>query len=176
MSEWKHIGMVGVDSGQLIVCDPCYIDSEWEYSEYKDIRLYKNKITGKLYGYYTLAASDYVRNNKLDVTFFDHYMSILEDGFTPNFYIENKTWEDFSIKVDNTFSYNGVSHKEDAYKQINYKLGHPGLAVSFETGFGDGCYPVFAKFQHGRIAEIVIKFFDDEDDEEDEESEEDNGE
>ena len=26
---WKLIGNVGVDSGQLMVCDPTYIDSEW---------------------------------------------------------------------------------------------------------------------------------------------------
>ena len=30
MDKWKKIGVVGVDSGQLMVCDPCYIDSEWE--------------------------------------------------------------------------------------------------------------------------------------------------
>ena len=27
---WEKIGVVGVDSGQLLVCDPCYIDSDWE--------------------------------------------------------------------------------------------------------------------------------------------------
>jgi hypothetical protein len=26
----KLIGYVGVDSGQLLVCDPCYIESEWK--------------------------------------------------------------------------------------------------------------------------------------------------
>lgn len=25
----KQIGIVGVDSGQILICDPCYIDSEW---------------------------------------------------------------------------------------------------------------------------------------------------
>ena len=27
---WKKIGVVGVDSGQLMIVDPCYIDSEWK--------------------------------------------------------------------------------------------------------------------------------------------------
>jgi len=27
----KQIGIVGVDSGQILICDPCYIDSEWEH-------------------------------------------------------------------------------------------------------------------------------------------------
>jgi|LSQX01.1.fsa_nt_gb hypothetical protein len=26
----KRIGVVGVDSGQLLLIDPCYIDNEWE--------------------------------------------------------------------------------------------------------------------------------------------------
>lgn len=28
------IGVVGVDSGQLMICDPCYIDSNWERQEF----------------------------------------------------------------------------------------------------------------------------------------------
>ena len=28
------IGYVGVDSGQLLLCDPCYIDSEWEEEDF----------------------------------------------------------------------------------------------------------------------------------------------
>jgi len=30
------IGYVGVDSGQLLVCDPCYIGSEWEDENFDD--------------------------------------------------------------------------------------------------------------------------------------------
>lgn len=26
---WKKIGVVAVDSGQLMICDPCYIDRHW---------------------------------------------------------------------------------------------------------------------------------------------------
>lgn len=32
---WYHIGMVGVDSGQLMICDPCYIDSEWKNEDFE---------------------------------------------------------------------------------------------------------------------------------------------
>jgi hypothetical protein len=31
---WKKIGEAGVDSGQLLICDPCYIDSHWKEEEY----------------------------------------------------------------------------------------------------------------------------------------------
>ena len=38
-----------------------------------------------------------------------------------------------------------------------------GLSVSFPTGYGDGLYPVYAKFnEDGRISKIVIDFFDEE--------------
>jgi hypothetical protein len=31
---WKKIGIVGVDSGMLMVCDPCYVEGEWESEEF----------------------------------------------------------------------------------------------------------------------------------------------
>jgi len=34
--DWVFLGKVGVDSGQLMVCDPCYIDSHWKKEDYKD--------------------------------------------------------------------------------------------------------------------------------------------
>jgi hypothetical protein len=35
MKEEKiKLGVVGVDSGQLIICDPGYIDSEWKKEEF----------------------------------------------------------------------------------------------------------------------------------------------
>jgi hypothetical protein len=31
----KVIGEVGVDSGQILVCDPCYIDSQWKKERFE---------------------------------------------------------------------------------------------------------------------------------------------
>ena len=28
MEKWKKIGMAGVDSGELIICDPCYLNQK----------------------------------------------------------------------------------------------------------------------------------------------------
>lgn len=44
-------------------------------------------------------------------------------------------------------------------KSFSYDMGHEGLGVCFSTGYGDGSYPVKAKFEDGRIKEIKIKFF-----------------
>jgi hypothetical protein len=32
--DWRLLGHVAVDSGQLLVCDPCYIESEWKTDSY----------------------------------------------------------------------------------------------------------------------------------------------
>ena len=29
LAGWVELGAVGVDSGQLLITDPCYIDTEW---------------------------------------------------------------------------------------------------------------------------------------------------
>jgi Protein of unknown function (DUF4241) len=29
-SEWEFAGVVGVDSGQVMIGDPCYLNSEWD--------------------------------------------------------------------------------------------------------------------------------------------------
>lgn len=102
--KWIKLGVVGVDSGQLVICDPCYLDDNWEIEDYNG-----------------------------------------EEGKKPK----------------KNFSYNSVCNLTGSKKQggqINYKLGHAGLAVATATGWGDGCYPVLAKVQHGRITEIKINF------------------
>lgn len=149
--EWVKIGKVGVDSGQLMLCDPCYIDNNWVKEEFVDLRVFSDK-SGKQYAYNTPAARELGSNFEL----FDCFESILSNGKTPNQCISNKEWVEAENKYE-TFSYNGVSHKDDkAYKQINYNLGHPGLAVVFSSGFGDGCYDVFAKIHRGRVYEVKV--------------------
>lgn len=157
--EWIKIGEVGVDSGQLMICDPCYIDSMWEKSEYKDIRLYQNIQTKKYFLYETGAGKRYVNEYLSDdnVVYFKHYQERLLGGTTPNENIENKLWIECEIQEDSSFSYNGVSHTgKKGFKQIKYPLGHDGLAVNFCSGYGDGTYDVFAKIKNGRNWEIKI--------------------
>jgi len=38
----KLVGCVGVDSGQVMICDPCYIDSSWEKKDW-DIKDFKKE-------------------------------------------------------------------------------------------------------------------------------------
>ena len=43
----KLIGHIGVDSGQMLLCDPCYIDSMWSKSEtpadFRDLSSFEGK-------------------------------------------------------------------------------------------------------------------------------------
>lgn len=63
------------------------------------------------------------------------------------------------------------------HKNNSCQFGNLGVCVS--TGYGDGCYPVYAKFQDsgswgGRLAEVKVVFIDEEyDNDYDDEDEED---
>lgn len=103
----KLIGHVAVDSGQLLLCDPCYIDSEWE---------------------------------------------------------KESQWEeeDFTDENKHNFSYNAcvkATLSKDGHGQLNFKLGHAGVGVAFSTAFGDGMYPVYAKYdKDGNLTSVEVMF------------------
>lgn len=43
--------------------------------------------------------------------------------------------------------------------QFDHDLGSPGLGVAVSTGYGDGDYAVYAKFnKEGRVAEVKVVF------------------
>jgi len=42
VDEWVKIGVVGVDSGQLMVCDPCYVDREWRCEDFTKAKANEN--------------------------------------------------------------------------------------------------------------------------------------
>jgi hypothetical protein len=101
-SKLEHIGSFGVDSGQAMVGDPCYLDG-WKTNEGEEWNL-----EGKVGQYSYQGASATTLNDSTGV---------LGDG----------------------------------------------MSVVFNTGYGDGVYPVYAEFNDdGRVARIVIEFVGDE--------------
>lgn len=144
------IGYVGVDSGQLLLCDPCYIDSEWEKEEFRDIRVYEHKITKK------------------KLTFgkdFAHYEEVIPE-YKQTMNQLNKTGEWVELErppSDSEFSYNACANatlSEKGYGQLNYKHGHSGVGVAFSTAFGDGYYPVVAHYMEDdtlRSVEVIFQ-------------------
>lgn len=97
----KLLGYCGVDSGQLLLTDPCYLNG-WKNNNYTD-----------------------------------------------------------DEEKDGNYSYNGACHltcSDDMGGQLINKLGID-IAVAFSTGYGDGCYPVYAIYKDNRIQKIEVKFF-----------------
>ena len=52
-------------------------------------------------------------------------------------------------------------------KQLNYPLGHPGLGVVVQTGYGDGTYPVYATISDEyvggeRVTSVTVEFISEE--------------
>lgn len=101
---WRQIGVCGVDSGQLLITDPCYIDSQWEREAFVP-------------------------------------------GSVPKY----------------PFSYNACAQVTLAKDggQLMFKMGHPGVGVTFSSGIGDGVYPVYALVEEvpgwgKRIVEVKI--------------------
>ena len=141
------LGHVAVDSGQLMICDPCYIDSEWKNEDFEDIRVYKNKHTSKTLTY----GKD-----------FKNYEEVLpEYGKTMNVLLKEHDWEiTESPKPKHGFSYNACAKatlSEDGHGELSFKMGHTGAGLAFGTAFGDGEYPVYAHYdEDGVIVSVTV--------------------
>jgi hypothetical protein len=142
------IGHVAVDSGQLMICDPCYIDSQWENEDFEDIRVYKNKHTGRTLTY----GKD-----------FANYEEVLpEYGKTMNVLISEHDWEVTDRpKSKSGFSYNACAQatlSEEGHGELRFKMGHTGAGLAFSTAFGDGMYPVYAHYdEEGTIISVTVQ-------------------
>lgn len=140
--KWVKLGYAAVDSGQLMVCDPCYLESEWESYD----RIYVDKETGKEYKFETF--EDFVKMRGQPFL----------DGKTID-KLEKEGRLDIKTAPPGEFSYEGACETTLSDKQagqLNFNKGHKGAGVVFSSGWGDGEYPVYARFQEGRIAEVRI--------------------
>lgn len=154
----KVIGEVGVDSGQILVCDPCYIDSEWKHEEVSFDRKHKH-IDGTILQY---------------ETDFRNYEAVIPKyGKTMNQIIADKEAVEMpESPAEHNFSYNACCKKtcrddeDENNGQLNYEMGHPGVGVVTSSGYGDGVYPVVADIddRSGRVKSITVIFIQDEDD------------
>lgn len=140
-----EIGVVGVDSGQVLICDPCYIDSQWKHEDLVPSPATIQFPDGKTEEVMCLSKRwfeliDRVNKGELKM--------VKDHGFA---------------KSKSNFSYPACAEKtsELGYGQLNYELGHSGVGVVSTSGYGDGCYPVYATIEKetGRVKELRIQFF-----------------
>lgn len=156
MSDYKVlIGQIGVDSGQVMIVDPCYL-KEWKDNEFSYKTGLRNKQTGKL-----VCCWDEVEGlGKINwSTPLPEYggkcMNDLAD--------DKENWEQYENYPDEgKFDYSGVCGT--TCKGMFGEIGG-GLAVASRTYMGDGCYPVYAitEGQGGRVKQIIIDFYGNED-------------
>lgn len=141
LSKAKLIGKCGVDSGQLLITDPCYV-RDFISNDYQDIRQYKN------------SQGDILEFRK-DFSNYDE--TIEKYGKTMNQLTDEKVFSHVKHeKNDRTYSYNGCCNATQSKKQGD-SVG--GLGVAISSGYGDGEYPVYAHYNDdGRVAVVVIDF------------------
>lgn len=141
----KEIGVVGVDSGQVIICDPCYIDSHWKNEELEPSPAIIEFPDGHTEEVICLSKRWFELVDRVNT---GELKMIQENGFA---------------NAKNNFSYPACAEKtlNEGYGQLNYELGHAGIGVAATSGYGDGCYSVYAKIvkSTGRIKELRIVFF-----------------
>lgn len=145
--EVVYMGSVGVDSGQLLITDPCYIDSEWLDEPYEDPRVYKDSETNALVRW----GADFTR--------FDETLEPY--GKSPSELIELGRWVQVPPpQLPDTFaySYNAACQATTTkgFGELVYRLGHPGAGVVFGSGWGDGVYPVYGEKHDGRIVRVYV--------------------
>jgi len=137
----KLLGYFGVDSGQVLITDPCYL------KEFKSNEM-------KIDTIYTLKHPDGKTEKVVASMSNKRWRELIDD-------INNgkiKTIKREYSKTSKDYSYNGccgVSLSEDRGGQIG--KGEDGVCAS--TGYGDGSYPVYANYEGGRIKSLSIKFF-----------------
>ena len=153
----KIIGEVGVDSGQILVCDPCYIDSEWKNEDVSFDRKYKH-VDGTILQYRV----HFERFDEVIPEYGKDMNQIIEDG-------EATEMPESTSRYP--FSYNAcckATCRDDENEnngQLYYNSGHAGVGVVTSSGWGDGIYPVVADIDDrtGRVKSITIVFMDDDD-------------
>lgn len=140
-----------------MVCDPCYIGSEWidnqETPGHQPLKLTAKGLKRfpglkdrcwqwpKHFLSYEHAISDLGMNANAA-----RAAGILEEVKRPD--------------PSRQFSYAGACEAtlSNAFGQLNFKMGHAGAGVVFGSGYGDGCYEVWGrKNEDGRIVEVKIK-------------------
>jgi hypothetical protein len=148
LTGWRRIGVVGVDSGQLLIADPCYIGSQWK-DDGKNGTLdlgdtFVQLSDGKKFGCAMHCAP------REAITMFGTYDEPLPSGKTPNQHIADGDWERVkNTEIDRSFSYRGccsVTLSDSRDGQLNFAKGHAGAGVVASTAYGDGTYPVYGYF------------------------------
>ncbi|TES62290.1 hypothetical protein E2P84_42095 [Burkholderia cepacia] len=140
--HWERIGDVPVDSGQVVIIDPSYIDRRWVIKPLQDVRQYRHKATGQIVEY------------KKD--FPSYEFVIPEFGQSANQLLATGEWEQIVQPVPFELSYNAAC----LTTRLPARGGNiGGVATAVGTLDGDGHFPVFVeRDDRGRILRLMVDF------------------
>lgn len=167
--ERKLIGTVGVDSGQIMIMDPCYVESLWRTSK-------EGNITGlKFWGSGQEEAAEYAKSLGHEVKEVNGaYFATETDLAQLNTLAHNLAAHAHSHKkvVVSSVWTDGTYHQicdatggEQQAGPLPYPLGHAGFLTAATSGLGDGHYNVYATYVESklignRIQKVEIEFLD----------------
>jgi hypothetical protein len=152
------LGFVSVDSGQVVIADPCYIDSHWKREQAGDDRsvfrrLYRHRDSG--------AELQYQRD-------FGNYQEPIasQGGLTMNELNATGEWDRVPNPRAKGLSYlsacsatMGDGDGQLVEPCIGGLGGHFAIGVASDTGYGDGTYPVIVeRAPDGRVARLIVDF------------------
>lgn len=146
----KLLGHAAVDSGMLMVTDPCYIDSEWQDQELQPLKAYIDSETGKTYHHF----EDFVRFDEPLPGFAESVSDAISNGRLVEEELEREKPFPYSFRGAANASYADIEAGEKT--ELVFQHGGPGAGVVFRTGFGDGVYPVYGEMIDGRVVRIYV--------------------
>ncbi|MGG1659425.1 hypothetical protein [Brevibacillus sp. NRS-1366] len=164
--ERKLLGQVGVDSGQMVIIDPCYIESEWQGKE--------SVLGVDFWGQGQEKILSLLKGDGIHVERIGGKCRVMTNDAEAMIKRIKFLSEDIKQKVmavpytDSTYDkVCDITLTEDQGGQLNYKMGHAGLGVAFNSGLGDGTYNVYATYKDiegwgRRIVKVEIELLDDE--------------
>lgn len=146
----EHVGYAHVDSGQIMLGDPCYLH-DWGGNEYHIVTEWRCTDDGDD------TVLQYPRDFKLYSTVIPKY------GLDMNALRAAGRFEEIKHPPSGEYSYDGACQATLSKAQCG-ELG-VGHAVVVTSGYGDGRYPVHVtRNEDGRIATATITFIDDDED------------
>ena len=153
---WFKLGEVGVDSGQLLLTDPCYL-GRFKNDDAPSKNVVLDTITGIKWQF------TYGRPADEGCT----AMPSSYAGIIPNTNITfNEGLKTGRLKEipppepSHAYSYRGcceLTCGPHSGGGLQYDMGHMGQGVVFSSGYGDGCYEVWGRRNaEGRIVEVRV--------------------
>jgi hypothetical protein len=158
VTQKRELGSVGVDSASLAVVDPLYISQEWV--------VVGPQRDGSIVGADKERIAELLEKNGFRLGQRDEWSIALMDPVNEEAEKQAEKLIDSSglrgmllIYTGNTFDQLvDVMNKTGRWGTLPFANGKQGFVVAFETGIGDGDYPVYGLYNGNKLVGIELDF------------------